>query len=144
MGLFSSNKSSTVTQTFDERFVLDPTEGASAYGQSGDSSVISTPGSLAFGSGSNADNWQIAGMTFQNFDPSLIDAAYSALAENNKLLGDISTNFFAAQSEAQKQAESLLTKTGELGKDAASGQTYDITEIAAWAGVLYTVYVMVR
>lgn len=141
MGLLSSNKSSVVTQTFDERFVLDPTEGATALGQSGDSSVLSSPGSLAV---RDAANWQIAGMTFQNFDPKLIDAAYSAIADNNKLLGEISGNFFKSQTETQKQAESLLTKTGELGKDATTGQVFDITELAAWAGVLYTVYIVLK
>lgn len=139
MALFSSSKSSVVNQTIDERFVLDPTEGAIALGQSGDSSVLSAPGSLAVQS---APNWQIAGLTLQNFDPAIIERAYSAIDTSNKLIADISSGFFSAQSESQKQALDYADTVSETAKDAATGSTFDVSELAAWAGILGFVWMI--
>lgn len=139
MALFSSSKS--VTQTFDERFVLDPTTGALAIGQSGDSSVVSSPQSLAV---HTAPSWQIAGMQFQNFDPALIEKAYQSLQSATSSLTQISSDFFKSAESVQKQSGELLQSAGEAAIDAAKGSKFDVTELAAWAGVLSFAYMLMR
>lgn len=131
MGFFDS--SSSETNNYDERFVLDPTDGSIALGQSGDSSTLSSPGSFALGS---AGEFNVAGLTIQNFDPAILKEAYAALDKTNSAIDKFIGDLFSAADSASNKSYELAEKSAERAVDAATGQTYDITELAAWAGVL--------
>jgi hypothetical protein len=135
MGLFSSSKSSTTTQTFDERFVLSPSETGTALGQSGDSSVLSAPGSFA---SRDIGQIQAANMTFQNFDPDILKRAYAALDATNTTIGKFSSDLLDASKTINKDAvqfsESVI-KAGETSAANADGQQYDLSQLAALATI---------
>ncbi len=136
MGFFDSSESTTISQTYDERFVLDSSGGVSA-GQSGDNSVLSTPGSFAVG---EIGSFQAAGITFQNFDPSILNRAYSALDNTNALVGKFSETLInSAASTSDK-----TIKAGETAAANADGQAYDLSQLAALATVVGLLWAIFR
>jgi len=135
MGLFSSSKSETTTQTFDERFVLSPSETGTALGQSGDSSVLSAPGSFA---SRDIGQIQAANMTFQNFDPDILKRAYAALDATNATIGKFSSDLLDASKTINKDAvqfSETVIKAGETSAANADGQQYDLSQLAALATI---------
>jgi hypothetical protein len=127
MGFFDSSESTTISQTYDERFVLNPS-GGTAAGQSGDNSVLSTPGSFAT---RDIGSFQAAAVTFQNFDPDILTRAYNALDTTNALVGKFSADVL---SSASNTADKTI-KAGETAAANADGQQYDLSQLAALATV---------
>jgi hypothetical protein len=127
MGFFDSSSSTTISQTYDKRFVLDPTNSLAA-GQGGDNSVLATPGSFA---ARDVGSLQAGSVTFQNFDPAILDRAYNALDNTNGLIGKFSEMVLAS---ASNTADKTI-KAGETAAATADGQKYDLSQLAALATV---------
>ncbi len=136
MGFFDSSDSTTISQTFDKRFVLDSAAGVSA-GQSGDNSVLATPGGFAFGS---IGEFQSVGTTIQNFDKEILNRAYSALDSTNSLIEKFSDSLLKSASNV---SESTI-KAGETAAANADNQAYDLSQLAALATVGGLLWAIIR